>query len=81
MALSDAQLAALDSIEHRLLALAEDLMLEEINETDYAFNVHDALANLPTPAAPAHLFVMKRATQWFTLQLITAEMKKGGGLT
>ena len=46
------------------------------SQSEYAFAVHDALANLPAPAPPAHLIVMKHVSQWFNLQLITAEMKK-----
>lgn len=62
MDLSDAQLAQLDSIEQRLLQLAEDLLLEEIDETSYAFGVHDrcSLQSSAAPAPPAHVLVMKR---------------------
>jgi len=69
MDLSDAHLAQLDSIEQRLLQLAEDLLLEEIDETSYAFGVHDALSSLPQPAPPAHIFVMKRVSllDWISL--------------
>ena len=51
--LSDEHCASLDSIEHRLLQLAEQLMLEKIAEAD-AFAMHNALSiQHPTAGNPS----------------------------
>ena len=67
--------AKLDSIEHALVELGEELLLNECTEAEYAFAVHDALHALPLLLFPTHFRVMKRITQWHDLNLITKEMK------
>ena len=57
---SDADRESLETMEVQLLQLNEGLLLGDINETDFAFNVHDVLKGLPTPDRPAHFLVMKR---------------------
>ena len=47
--LSDDQLTALDTIEAKLLSLAEARLLDEIDDVAYAFGIHDAMSTLPKP--------------------------------
>ena len=49
MPLNDNDRATLDSIGMRLASLAEQHLMDEIDEASYAFNMNELLATVPTP--------------------------------
>ena len=65
--------AILASIQARLTQFSEQYLSDVIDQDKYAFCVHDLLGDIPTPAAPRHLPVLRAVKQWKADELITAE--------
>ena len=55
MSLGASDTAKLNRIAEELSDLAEQRFMDLIDEDQYAFKVHDALADLPEPPAPLHI--------------------------
>ena len=66
--------AAVAGIEFELTELAEERISEDMSDADYFRQMDDLLGNVPTPPAPAHLQVLKKAKFWQTSGLITRLM-------